>query len=117
MSRAQPWAAATGSVDREAYIYYRIDAAPRSRAWRDRLLALQAELRTRHAGLRTGLLRRADAAGAQVTLMETYAFDPAAADAAAPDLERLLAALETGCAALPGRPDAPRHLEVFERCA
>lgn len=98
---------------RELFIYYRT-TIENAAVLHDAVLALQAELQTRHPGLQTRLLRRPEAADGLHTWMETYAapLSPtgiseslrAEIEAAA---EARLASLITG----------PRHTEGFDACA
>ncbi len=93
---------------RELFIYWR-SASQVAAAAEAAAAALQEALRRQHPGLVTRLYRRTDAAGADATLMETYAH-PAGIDAA------LQAAIEqTAAPALRAWCRCPRHLEVFER--
>jgi hypothetical protein len=100
---------------RELFIYYRIDAA-HSVSIMPLVLAAQARLRSRHAGLQTRLLRRPEAENHLQTWMETYAF------AAGPSTDTHLGAavqadIEAEMSALAPWLAGPRHVEVFITCA
>jgi hypothetical protein len=103
---AKPEGPPVTAPGRELYIYWRMgsaDAAAASLAIRAWQLALQKA----HPGLRARLLRRADEAAAEVTLMETY-LQPGGID---PALQQHIA--DAGDAVSAAWRRGPRHLEVF----
>ena len=90
------------------YVYYRVSEA-RLDATVHTVRAMQAALVQAHAGLQASLLRRPEASGGDVTLMETYAGIAPAVLAEA--LHRALA--QTMAQAGDSLPQ-PRHDEWFE---
>ena len=93
---------------RELFVYWKLPRADAPQAMQA-AAAMQAALRAHHVGLAARLMRRADQAGDTVTVMETYAREPAGVDAELQaDIEGA-AALRLGawCAGL-------RHVEAFE---
>ncbi len=98
---------------RELFIYYRTtieNAAELHVA----ALALQADLRARHPGLQTRLLRRPEAANGLHTWMETYAAPLSPTGIS----ESLHAEIEAAAQAkLASLITGPRHTEGFDACA
>jgi len=90
------------------FVYYKVNAAD-AQACVDAALALQAQLRARHAGLQAALLRR-PAAGSDgcVTLMENYS---------GLDADALAEVEAHAQAALKRWTVGARHCERFVPCA
>jgi len=88
---------------RRLYVYYTVAEADLARSV-PAVLAMQAALMAKHAGLQAELLRRPEPLGGQITLMECYAGGVTPA---------LRAALDLAARDLP----RPRHTEVFESLA
>jgi hypothetical protein len=111
--RAAHHAAKAGT--RRLFIYYRVNST-QVHAAIDAATRLQSALCARHRGLEAQLMRRADAADSNATLMEIYAIDalasPAGMDAAlCADIER------EASEALAGLIVGDRHVEEFDACA
>lgn len=97
---------------RELFIYYRATIENAS-VLHATVSGLQAELRSRHPGLQTRLMRRPEAADGLHTWMETYA---------APTHENgisdaLQSEIETAALALAPLIASARHVESFIACA
>ena len=90
---------------RQLFIYWRV-VPGRQAAAQQAVQAMQAELRTSHPGLEARLFTRE--AGAEPTLMETYALAPQGIDPA------LQARIEQRARALAALAAGARHVEVFE---
>jgi hypothetical protein len=90
------------------FVYYKVNAAD-APACVDAAVALQAQLRTRHAGLQATLLRRpATGSDGCVTLMETYS---------GLDADALAEVEAHAQAALKRWTVGARHCERFVPCA
>lgn len=94
---------------RELFIYYRATQENAS-VLHAEVSRMQSELRVRHVGLQTRLLRRPEAADGLHTWMETYS-SPHGIDNA------LQAAIETAALALAPWIEGKRHIEEFDACA
>lgn len=94
---------------RELFIYYRATQENAS-VLHAQVSRMQAELRARHPGLQTRLLRRPEAADGLHTWMETYS-SPSGIDSA------LKGAIATAALALAPWIEGPRHAEEFDACA
>jgi len=92
---------------RQLYIYWRVAAADLGAACAG-VRAMQAALRSAHAGLQTKLLQRDDGGseGGERTLMEVYCQPPGLSDT-------LQAEIEAAAVALRGWCRGARHVEVF----
>jgi quinol monooxygenase YgiN len=92
---------------RQLFVYWKTDAAL-AREAAQAAASMQAALMRQHAGLAATLLRRADDAGTQVTLMEVYA--------SAEEIDAALrAAIERAAAeGLTRYLTGARHTEVFD---
>jgi len=99
-----------GAPASSLFIYYRVHRAHVADAVAA-VRALQSRWQATDTSLRCELLQRPDAAGADVTLMETYR---RAAGFDAPARRRIE---DLAGAALAPWLIGPRHLEVFEPCA
>ncbi len=98
---------------RELFIYYRT-TIENAAVLHDAALALQADLRARHPGLQTRLLRRPEAADGLHTWMETYAapWSPHGIT------DSLQGEIEVAAhAKLASLINGPRHIEGFDACA
>jgi hypothetical protein len=111
--RAAHHAAKAGT--RRLFIYYRVNSTQLHAAI-DAATRLQAALRARHPGLEAQLMRRADAADANATLMEIYAIDALASPAGIQAGLRLDIEQQAS-AALAALIVGPRHVEEFDACA
>jgi len=92
----------------ELYAYYRVACADLPRAL-EIVRDFQRALRNAHVGLGARLLKRSDAAGGEVTLMEIYSLDRAAGID-----ETLRARIEAAAEALNSLLASVRHVEVFD---
>jgi hypothetical protein len=97
---------------RELFIYYRATQENAS-ALHAEVSRMQTELRARHPGLQTRLLRRPVAADGLHTWMETYAA-PSHPNGISDELQR---AIEMAAAPLASLIEGPRHTEGFDACA
>jgi Domain of unknown function (DUF4936) len=111
--RATHHAAKAGT--RRLFIYYRVNSTQLHAAI-DAATRLQAALRARHPGLEAQLMRRADAADSNATLMEIYAIDALASPAGIQAGLRLDIEQQAS-AALAALIVGPRHVEEFDACA
>ena len=94
----------------ELYAYYRVTPA-NAQAALQAVLAFQQRLLEQHPGLAARVLRRADDGSADVTLMETYAFD----DGVRRGIDDALRSrIEEAAAALTAMLSGPRQTEVFD---
>ena len=94
---------------REVFVYYRV-ADERAASAQALVARLQAQVRDRHPGLETRLLRRPEAVGDVWTWMETYAW-PQSAEGVTVTLQ---AEIEAAAAGLMALLEGARHTEVFE---
>lgn len=98
---------------RELFIYYRATIENAS-VLHAAALALQADLRARHPGLQTRLLRRPDAVNGLHTWMETYAAPQSTTGIS----DSLQGEIETAAhAKLASLIAGARHTESFVACA
>lgn len=97
---------------RELFIYYRATIENAS-VLHATVSHLQADLRTRHPGLQTRLMRRPEAADGLHTWMETYAA-PTHENGISDALQR---EIETAALALAPLIAGTRHVESFITCA
>ena len=95
---------------REAFIYWKV-APAQAQAAQAAALALQHELRADHPELQARLCRKAEPAGASITVMEIYGHEDGIGD-------ELLVAIESAAArhlVTCGSPQ--RHVDVFDAVA
>ena len=95
---------------REVFIYWKV-APAQAQAAQTAALALQRELRAAHPELQARLCRKAEPAGASITVMEIYGREGGIGDG-------LLLAIESAAARHLLTCESPRrHVEVFDTVA
>jgi hypothetical protein len=99
---------------RQLFIYWRVAAADATAA-RQAMIALQRRLGEQRPALHCGLFERADAAGVESTLLETYALH-AGPDSSGIDAELQQHIEQAGAEALQPWLRSARHVEVFDAC-
>jgi hypothetical protein len=100
----------SGGSRSELYVYYRVAQANAPAALQT-VLGFQQRLREHHPGLAARVLRRSDARGDGVTLMEIYAFDDGRSTGIDPVLH---SRIDEVAAALTPLLSSPRHTEAFD---